>query len=337
LIPDSFTPFRVTDPKCSRGCWTCTHFRGNTEENSMTRRLLIAALLPVLLNGCGTAEVVQTSPTTYSVSAQFGSLNGSWDRAKSEATAKATQFCEARGQQVALLGEQRSGVYGWSPQKSTIAFACTQNTGGMIDEANAQCKADVSIAELAPLRDKIELYREAMETPPPFGIIANDTFPTDADRTLIAKWATLRDECIKRIDKVLAGASVGTQMQIAFQQQDQSFGRQAAGRVSELIVALYQQKLTYGEFAKKRYEITRDAAAAERQFRESKLIADQDRQMQAQHLAQQQFQNNLAAWSAYTQAVIARQPQTVHLDGSVRLQSNCISQRIGNTVTTNCN
>src|SRR2546427_800622 len=130
----------------------------------MTRRLLIAALLAVLLNGCGTAEVVQTSPTTYSVSAQFGSLNGSWDRAKSEATAKATQFCEARGQRLALLDEQRSGVSGWTPQKSTITFACTQDTAAMIDQANAQCKADVSIAELAPLKDKIELYRETTET-----------------------------------------------------------------------------------------------------------------------------------------------------------------------------
>jgi hypothetical protein len=308
-----------------------------TEENSMTRRLLIAAMLPVLLDGCGTAEVVQTSPTTYSVSSQYGALNGSWERATHDATAKATEFCQAKAQSVALLGEQRSGVVGWSPQKSTITFACTQNTSDLMGQANAQCKADVSIAELAPLRDKVELYREGWETPPPFGIIANDTFPTDPDRSLIAKWATLRDECVKRIDNVLAGASVGTQMQITFQQQDQSFGRQAAGRVGELIVALYQQKLTYGEFAKKRYEITRDAAAAERQFRESALIADQDRQMQARQLAQQQFQNNLAAWSIYTQAVSARQPQTVHLDGSVRLQSNCISQRIGNTVTTNCN
>jgi hypothetical protein len=28
-IPDTFTPFQITTPARSRGCWTCTHFRGN--------------------------------------------------------------------------------------------------------------------------------------------------------------------------------------------------------------------------------------------------------------------------------------------------------------------
>jgi hypothetical protein len=29
MILNTFTPFRVTDPARSRGCWTCTHFHGN--------------------------------------------------------------------------------------------------------------------------------------------------------------------------------------------------------------------------------------------------------------------------------------------------------------------
>jgi hypothetical protein len=90
---------------------------------------LLMTLLFVLLSACGTADVVETSsPTTYSVSAQYGSINGSWDRARNEAAAKATQFCRAKGQQVALLDEQRSGVLGFTPQKSTITFACAQDT-----------------------------------------------------------------------------------------------------------------------------------------------------------------------------------------------------------------
>jgi hypothetical protein len=81
------------------------------------------------LVGCtGITDVTQTSPTTYSVSAQYGSLDGSWDRARNEAAAKAAQFCRAKGQQVALLNEQRSGVLGFTPQVSTITFACAQDT-----------------------------------------------------------------------------------------------------------------------------------------------------------------------------------------------------------------
>jgi hypothetical protein len=109
-------------------------------------------------------------------------------------------------------------------------------------------------------------------------------------------------------------------MEVAFLQQDHSFGREEGARVGELVVALYQQKLTYGEFAHKRYEITRDANSAELAFRQSELNADRQRQVQAQQLAQQQFANNLAAWSVYMQSVNARQPQTVHIDGTIRVQ-----------------
>ncbi len=104
-----------------------------------------------------------------------------------------------------------------------------------------------------------------------------------------------------------------------------------SARVGDLIVSLYQQKLTYGEFARKRYEITRAAADAQRQFRQSVQIADQAQRLQAQQLAEQQFQSSLAAWSAYMQSVNARQPQTV------RMQANCSSVRAGNSVNTICN
>ncbi len=91
-------------------------------------KLLPLMLLVVLLNACGTTDVVQTSETTYSASAQFGSVNGSWDRARDEATRRRRSFVRRRHSKVALLDEQRSGTFGWTPQKSTMAFSCAQNT-----------------------------------------------------------------------------------------------------------------------------------------------------------------------------------------------------------------
>src|SRR5215831_15856485 len=72
---------------------------------------VLLTLLFVLLSACGSenAGPIQNSPTTYSVSAEYGASMGGWDQAKVEATAKATQFCERAGQQVALRDEQRSG------------------------------------------------------------------------------------------------------------------------------------------------------------------------------------------------------------------------------------
>src|SRR6516165_11139710 len=81
----------------------------------------------VLLSACSSAEVndvYQNSPTTYSVSAEYGSAFGGMDLAKYEATAKATQFCERTGKQVALRDEQRSSGSLSGAQKSTITFEC---------------------------------------------------------------------------------------------------------------------------------------------------------------------------------------------------------------------
>lgn len=113
-----------------------------------------------------------------------------------------------------------------------------------------------------------------------------------------------------------------------------AFGAEAEAKVSELVVSLYQQKLTYGEFAQRRYTIGKAAVDASRQYREARMLQDQERQLQAQQLASQQFANSMNAWTNYMQAVNARQPQTVHLTSS---SVHCMSTRLGNTVNTNCN
>jgi hypothetical protein len=102
------------------------------------------------------SDVVQTSPKTYSVSADFGSINGSWDRAKVEATAKATQFCKAKGQLVTLLDEQRSGILGVTPQKSTITFTCAQGPGTIAEAAIEECNEKRKRGELKSLKATVE-------------------------------------------------------------------------------------------------------------------------------------------------------------------------------------
>ncbi|OIQ71999.1 hypothetical protein GALL_463790 [mine drainage metagenome] len=200
-----------------------------------------------------------------------------------------------------------------------------------------QCKLDMQTSELDPIRHKVELVRPSFDSAPPFEFAVIDDFPTEAEKAVIAKWGTLRDECVKRNDAISNIPPDASAMAVAFKQKQKAFYSEAEAQVGELIVALYHSKLTYGEFAKRRYEVSKYAADAEREYREAMIIADQQRQQQAQLAAQQQFQNNLAAWSIYMQSVNARQPQTVYMDGSVRMNTNCISQRYGNTVSTNCN
>lgn len=192
-----------------------------------------------------------------------------------------------------------------------------------------RCEANYRSPELDPIRNKVEFLRRNNEAPPPFEMAADESFASDVERKAIAQWAKLREACIAHEEAAQPLPPGLSPLQVTYYENTRAFSREAGAKVSELVVFLYQQKLTYGKFAKKRYEITRDLASAERRFRESTLISDMGRQTEAHRLAQQEFRNNLAAWTAYNQAVSVRQPQSVRV--------NCTSRRYGNTVTTNCN
>lgn len=199
------------------------------------------------------------------------------------------------------------------------------------DAVHKQCVADMATLELDPLRDKIEFLRK-LDEPPPFQYASLDAFPTAAERPLIAKWAKLRDACVERERAVTVVPPNASSLEGAFIRQEVAFTTGAEARVSELVVAVYQQKLTYGEFAQRRYAIGKAAVDANRQYREARLIQDQERQLQAQHLASEQFNNSLNAWANYMQAVKARQPQAVRLNSV-----HCTSTSFGNMVNTDCN
>lgn len=130
------------------------------------------------------------------------------------------------------------------------------------------------------------------------------------------------------LNSSLKPAAGMTPLQSARFEQDRSVEREAQGRVAALIVSLYQQKMTYGEFAQKRYELERNAAITQIRYREARLLVDGEQQLRAQQLAQQEFQNSVQAFSAYTQSVNARRPQTMRL--------SCTSRRSGNFTSTDC-
>jgi hypothetical protein len=297
--------------------------------------IIVALILAVGLTGCGASEVMQSGPSSYEVRAQEGLLTGGWAQAQKDAITKATEYCTSKGQAFTLQNSTQGGVPGWTPLSSTVTFTCGADFKAQEAEVNGACHHEMESDDFAPLRSKMEIYRPVADAPPPFVIASNETFPTPSDRVLIAKWAQVRDTCIERQASI--EPTSGTALQNTVVQQDRAFALEVGAKVGELVLALYDGKLTYGEFARKRYEIGRDGVAAQRQFRAAVLIADHDRRVQEQQLAQQQLQNNLIAWSAYMQTVNARQPQTVHVDVHQPPSINCISNRLGNFVDTHCN
>jgi capsule polysaccharide export protein KpsE/RkpR len=299
---------------------------------------LIYLIAPFIFSGCGTSEVFKNPDSTLRVAAQYGSLNGSWDRAQIEAVTKAKQHCQQMGMQFNFVNEARTGVPGWSPQKSEVTFTCSQDIAEMLNNLANDCNKDYEDSALDPIREKVEFLRQNPEGAIPFQIASNEQYPTSEEKTAISLWAKFREKCIEKNRKIKdIQLHKSTPIQQVFEEKMRGYENQLESRVSELIVALYQSKLTYREFAINRAEIVRNISAMQRDFRSSSLIADRDAQLKAQQLTLQQMQNNLLTWSAYLQSINSRQPYKVNLDANVRLQTNCTTSKIANTISTNCN
>ena len=186
-----------------------------------------------------------------------------------------------------------------------------------LTQAALQCHQEmVATSDLEPILGKIELDRPVPDSAPPFSITSDDTFATDAERQAIKKWASLRDECARHRDTIIQRPIRATPYVHLLLDQEFAVAKDGTASVDQLILALYERKLSYGEFASKRYELGREMMAAFRAIRQSAVTHDE--QVSAQ--AQEQFARNLEAWSTYLQAVNARQPQTVVINGTLRVQ-----------------
>ena len=235
--------------------------------------------------------------------------------ASAKALMAANKKCASMNKVVVIQNmNAREAVLFQNEGAATLQFSCVDPSGdGKTDltAAQEQCKRDLDTPELDPIRQKVELFRQTSDAAPPFAIAAIDTFPTDAERPVIAKWADIRDACVSRT--TVAPPVSANAIQSTVFQQEAAFSKIVSAKVGELIVALYQQRLTYGEFAQKRYEIGRDSTAALLTFRQSTLERDQARQLQVRELAQQEFSARMTAWAKYMESVNARQPQTVNV------------------------
>jgi hypothetical protein len=282
----------------------------------MTRNKCLAAVSVMLLvGGCATSDVVSTGPQSFSLSA---TRCGICAPVTSYVTEQAGNYCQSKNKQLVVRNITSNNMQPMFPGSATINFSCvSQSDPNMAKVVFDECKKDYERPDLNPIRGKVEIVRDNLDAPPPFAMASNEDFPTDVERQAIEKWANLRDACITRQRAARHVSEAATALQATVAERDTAYYDEVTAKVSALIVALYQRKMTYGEFAEKRYEFSRDGAAAEREYRQAMLNADQQLGMQAQQLAQQNFQNKLAVWSTYLQAVNARQPQTV-----VRVQQN---------------
>ena len=295
--------------------------------------------LALLLTACGAGEIVKNpNSDALTVTAKNGLLTGGWNQSTIDATNKASAHCDALSQKYYFINESRSGVPGWTPLESTITFRCGADIANIRKGIQGDCIEDMKNPELDPIRGKVELYRAINSNPPSFDITTNTAYPTAKEKLVIAKWARIREVCIAKDFEAVASTNPPpmNSMQKVFQDKELEFSKQMVSQIGSLIVALYQGKLSYGEFAQKRYEMAANISNMEADYRSTIAMQDRDGQMKAQQLALQQQQNNIMVWNGYIQSVNSR-PAVIQQPSTTRLQTNCVTNKFGNTSTTSCN
>jgi hypothetical protein len=210
-----------------------------------------------------------------------------------------------------------------------------QTIGDRYSEVNArinawlkECAVAMSTPELNPIRNKIEVFHEPL-TPTPTAYPSLDVFPTNAEIPLILKWIGLRDTCIeqeRRID-LTSPNLMPTEQAIVLQKA--AFARISEATQRQLAVALSQQKLTYGEFSQRRYQINATEDNAGMQLGMTLNIRDQYSQSVAQRRIKQQFSAETDTLEDYLHSLDARPPRVVYLAATHEIGSHASEQMCG--------
>ncbi len=175
------------------------------------------------------------------------------------------------------------------------------------------CKDDPAVRDLDAIRAKADLSRTAADGPPPSPVALNDSFATDAEQAVIAKWIMLRNRCGARIAIPRTVPPSLHAAEAASLQQGLALMRLFQVSMARLIRGLYFQELTYGEFARKRFELIRDAVALMSDMEDAGRAADDARLGQTLR----QLLYTRLSWNTYLLRLNARQPRTVHNRGAI--------------------
>jgi hypothetical protein len=169
-------------------------------------------------------------------------------------------------------------------------------------------------------------------------MLADDSKPTPPEKELISLWSAKRDKCAGLFRSLMSFYPTDPFVR---------FGLETASLSNELILRLYKGELTFGEFNKQRQTMGIERLNKSAELKNNLNNEQQKRaEIERQHQLQQQ-QINIEQQRANTevlQAIKLPAPiqgaapyQMPSLPASNRINIDCTTRAIGNTVNTNCN
>lgn len=164
---------------------------------------------------------------------------------------------------------------GGSPIRTNVIAAERKEIHDKFDALATQCKADMQTAELDRIRNKVELLRSLKDAAPDARFTANRSYPTNEEREAIGKWNALRQTCIARQEQISSVPVSATAAERAYDEEIRKMHTDFNGKIGNLIALLSQGKLTYGDFAQQRYQISQQEIVAQGQLRAATIRAGQ--------------------------------------------------------------
>ena len=224
-------------------------------QTSMLLKYTSSFLISLSLLGCG-ATLERGVGDNIIVTATGDNV----EIATRKANEKADSYCgQKKDKAIYIRGTTREQ---WEPRfVAEMVYQCGQDTAKLLAENREKCKSETNIPELDPIRNKVDFFDSKAEPTP--AMLANKNYPTSEEKFALSKWIQLRDECIKRQKLIL---SKEVKLLLVYELRD--IDNKSFTFSSQLVFALYEGKITFAEFARKRHEIYEKHYAA---YREAEL------------------------------------------------------------------
>jgi hypothetical protein len=177
----------------------------------------------------------------------------------------------------------------------TAAFAAMQ----------AQCAAEVKSPEIDPIRYKVNFDAPS----PPLRLLVLKDKPTPREAQALLAWGAAREKCMKYFHAGIATLPLPPSMDPEIKERAKLGLNNVVDNAfrggNYLTAALYEKKLTYGEFNKQRADLTAKLVAEHTAWVEAWVNQDKASTMQKAAVAQQQAEATVAVLQAVASVACA--------------------------------
>jgi hypothetical protein len=105
--------------------------------------------------------------------------------------------------------------------------------------------------DLDPIRNKVELIRQGTAGAPPPAMLTDQSRPTQQEKVALGKWEGMREACVQEQMRYGLSLSLSPNLE-PLRDKLLLTGRQLNEQTGLLVAALYDGRLTYGQFAAER-------------------------------------------------------------------------------------